>query len=45
MKYRSCLYPIELDGPWEHKGGTPDPEAIMELLARPKTRQKPKWFL
>ena len=42
MKYQACMYAIEAhDFEWDDVGD-PDPEAIMQLLARPKSRRKTK---
>jgi hypothetical protein len=45
MKYQACVYvlEIEIDGAdWDEgeDGRLPDPEAIMQLLTRPKSRRK-----
>ena len=41
MRYQSCVYVIEVDGPcYKDRGGPPDAEAVMQLLARPKSRRE-----
>jgi hypothetical protein len=42
MKYQSCVYLIEMDrADWDEStsGKIPDPEAVMQLLTRPKSRR------
>ena len=43
MKYQSCVYLIDMQrANWDERtdGKIPDPEAVMQLLARPKSRRE-----